>query len=149
MTNTYDDFVELMGLISQADGEPRIGGRMFGLLLVEGRALTLNDFAERLEISKASASTNARRLASIGVIEHIKSSHRQDSYALVPDLYRQMSLTMTERFLVRAEQIENMVSLLPDDGPSKVKQRIHGLAQCYRVSAETARQIFDQLPEMD
>lgn len=148
MSNTYDDFVELMGLISQADGEPRIGGRMFGLLLVEGRALTLNDFAQRLEISKASASTNARRLASIGVIEHIKRSNRQDSYALVPDLYRQMSLTMTERFLVRAEQIENMLPLLPD-GPSKVKQRIQGLAQCYRVSADTARQIFDQLPELD
>ena len=148
MSNTYDDFVELMGLISQADGEPRIGGRMFGLLLVEGRALTLNDFAQRLEISKASASTNARRLASIGVIEHIKRSNRQDSYALVPDLYRQMSLTMTERFLVRAEQIENMLPLLPD-GPSKVKQRIQGLAQCYRVSADTARQVFDQLPELD
>lgn len=148
MSNTYDDFVELMGLISQADGEPRIGGRMFGLLLVEGRALTLNDFAQRLEISKASASTNARRLASIGVIEHIKRSNRQDSYALVPDLYRQMSLTMTERFLVRAEQIENMLPLLPD-GLSKVKQRIQGLAQCYRVSADTARQVFDQLPELD
>ena len=148
MSNTYDDFVELMGLISQADGEPRIGGRMFGLLLVEGRALTLNDFAQRLEISKASASTNARRLASIGVIEHIKRSNRQDSYALVPDLYRQMSLTMTERFLVRAEQIENMLPLLPD-GSSKVKQRIQGLAQCYRVSADTARQVFDQLPELD
>ena len=148
MSNTYDDFVELMGLISQADGEPRIGGRMFGLLLVEGRALTLNDFAQRLEISKASASTNARRLASIGVIEHIKRSNRQDSYALVPDLYRQMSLTMTERFLVRAEQIENMLPLLPD-GSSKVKQRIQGLAQCYRVSADTARQMFDQLPELD
>lgn len=148
MPNTYDDFVELMGLISQADGEPRIGGRMFGLLLVEGRALTLNDFAQRLDISKASASTNARRLASIGVIEHIKRSNRQDSYALVPDLYRKMSLTMTERFLVRAEQIETMLPLLPD-GPSKVKQRIQGLAQCYRVSAETARQMFDQLPELD
>lgn len=148
MPNTYDDFVELMGLISQADGEPRIGGRMFGLLLVEGRALTLNDFAQRLDISKASASTNARRLASIGVIEHIKRSNRQDSYALVPDLYRKMSLTMTERFLVRAEQIETMLPLLPD-GPSKVKQRIQGLAQCYRVSAETTRQMFDQLPELD
>ncbi|MFG1495471.1 hypothetical protein ABMA57_02480 [Saccharospirillum sp. HFRX-1] len=148
MTKTYDDFVELMGLISQTDGEPRIGGRMFGLLLVEGRALTLNDFAQRLDISKASASTNARRLATIGVIEHIKSSNRQDSYALVPDLYRQMSRTMTERFLVRAEQIENMVSLLPTGSP-EAKQRIQGLAQCYRVSAETARQMFDQLPELD
>jgi len=148
MSNTYDDFVELMGLISQTDGEPRIGGRMFGLLLVEGRALTLNDFAERLEISKASASTNARRLATIGVIEHIKGSNRQDSYALVPDLYRQMSLTMTERFLVRAEQIESMLSLLPKGSP-KMTQRIQGLAQCYRVSAETTRQMFDQLPELD
>lgn len=148
MSNSYQDFVELMGLISQADGEPRIGGRMFGLLLVEGRALTLNDFAQRLEISKASASTNARRLASLGVIEHIKSSHRQDSYALVPDLYRQMSRTMTERFLVRAAEIETLLPLLPD-GPSGVKQRISGLAQCYRVSAETARQMIEQLPHMD
>lgn len=148
MSNTYDDFVELMGLISQADGEPRIGGRMFGLLLVEGRALTLNEFAQRLDISKASASTNARRLASIGVVEFRKGANRQDSYALVPDLFRQMSRTMTERFLVRAEEIEAMEPLLPDSLP-EAKRRIRGLAQCYRVSAETARQMIERLPPMD
>lgn len=148
MPNIYDDFVEFMGLISQADGEPRIGGRMFGLLLVEGRALTLNDFSERLGISKASASTNARRLASRGVIQHVKGAKRQDSYALVSDVFRQMSRTMTERFLVRAEQIEAMEALLPDDS-NGVKRRIHGLAQSFRVSAETTRQMFDQLPELD
>lgn len=148
MPNTYDDFIELMGLMSQADGEPRIGGRMFGLLLVEGRALTLNEFAQRLGISKASASTNARRLASRGVIEHVKHGNRQDGYALVPDLYRQMSRTMTERFLLRAEELETMETLLPA-GPSGAKERIHGLAQVFRISAETARQMFDQLPEMD
>lgn len=148
MSNSYDDFVELMGLISQADGEPRIGGRMFGLLLVEGRALTLNEFAQRLDISKASASTNARRLASRGVIEYVKHGNRQDGYALVPDLYRQMSRTMTERFLVRAEELETMEALLPD-GPTGAKERIRGLAKVFRISAETAQQMFDQLPEMD
>lgn len=148
MSNSYDDFVELMGLMSQADGEPRIGGRMFGLLLVEGRALTLNEFAQRLGISKASASTNARRLASRGVIEYVKQGNRQDGYALVPDLYRQMSRTMTERFLVRAEELEAMEAQLLE-GPSGAKSRIRGLAQVFRVSAATARQMFDQLPELD
>ena len=55
-------FVESLGLLAERYGMPRIAGRMIGLLLTDGGEHTLDDFAERLRVSKASASTNARLL---------------------------------------------------------------------------------------
>ncbi|MCW5722868.1 MAG: hypothetical protein KIS86_17190, partial [Devosia sp.] len=40
--SAVDRFIDEMGLITQQDGGPRIAGRIFGLLIVEGRELSLN-----------------------------------------------------------------------------------------------------------
>ena len=43
-----EDFIENMGLSLEADGLPRIAGRIFGLLLVSEGALSLDDLASEL-----------------------------------------------------------------------------------------------------
>ena len=79
MNDPIENFIEMMGLIYQADGAPRIAGRIFGLLLVEDEPHSLQGIAERLQVSKASASTNARLLAEKGVIRlTTKPGVRQD-----------------------------------------------------------------------
>lgn len=62
-------FVEQMGLICEADNPPRIAGRLFGLLIVEDGAYSLRQLADRLQVSRASVSTNARILTEIGIVE--------------------------------------------------------------------------------
>ena len=61
MHQTVADFVERMGLTLEGEGLPRIAGRLFGFLLVHPEAYSLDELAERLQVSKASISTNARR----------------------------------------------------------------------------------------
>ncbi|ODT69208.1 MAG: hypothetical protein ABS75_17630 [Pelagibacterium sp. SCN 63-23] len=80
-----DHFIEEMGLLSQESGEPRISGRILGLLVVEGRELSLGQISEKLGISRASASTNARLLARRGMV-HLtaRAGDRQDYYELSP-----------------------------------------------------------------
>lgn len=74
------DFVERMGMALEADGLPRIAGRIFGLLLVSEDCRSLNELAAELHVSKASVSTNARLLEQRGVLERdSRPSDRRDA----------------------------------------------------------------------
>ena len=63
------EFVERMGLVTQADGLPRIAGRIMGLMIVHGGSFGFTELTERLSVSRASISTNTRLLEDLGVIE--------------------------------------------------------------------------------
>ncbi|MFC3703706.1 GbsR/MarR family transcriptional regulator [Devosia honganensis] len=81
--SSVDRFIEEMGLIAQEAGESRISGRIVGLLIVEDREFSLAQISERLGISRASVSTNARMLARRGVIRRTAhAGDRQDYYEL-------------------------------------------------------------------
>ena len=68
-----------MGLALEADGLPRIAGRIFGLLLISEDALSLDKLASELRVSKASVSTNARMLEHRGVLEQVsRPADRRD-----------------------------------------------------------------------
>lgn len=89
--SSHDTFIERMGLASESDGLSRIAGRLFGALLLESEPRSLDDLAEQLDVSKASVSTEARRLLDRGVAERIgKPGDRRDYYALTPDFFAQI-----------------------------------------------------------
>src|SRR4051812_19620069 len=95
MEHATTQFIDRMGLLFEAEGQPRIAGRMFGCLLVSDDPRSLDQLAEALQVSKASVSTNARMLAEKGVIERVcRPSDRHDYYRVAPDLFSQ---TMAER----------------------------------------------------
>jgi len=88
-------FIERMALALEADGLPRIAGRIFGLLLVSEDCRSLDQLAAELHVSKASVSTNARLLEQRGVLErNSRPSDRRDYYRIPPDLF---SHTMAQR----------------------------------------------------
>lgn len=75
------ELTERMGILFEEDGFPRIAGRIFGLLLLSPEPLSLDDIAERLGVSKASVSTDARRLAHHGIVERVsRPADRRDYY---------------------------------------------------------------------
>jgi DNA-binding transcriptional regulator GbsR (MarR family) len=81
-------FVERMGLALEADGLPRIAGRIFGLLLISEDAHSLDDLAAELRVSKGSVSTNARLLEQRGLLERVcRPADRRDYYGVRPDLF--------------------------------------------------------------
>lgn len=110
----HHSFIERMGLAAESDGLSRIAGRLFGALLLDSEPRSLDDLAEQLAVSKASVSTEARRLLDRGVAERIgKPGDRRDYYALSPDFFAQII-----RFrLSRWEALRRLVRELPTSAP--------------------------------
>jgi DNA-binding transcriptional regulator GbsR (MarR family) len=80
-------FVERMGLLTEADGLPRIAGRIFGFLLVQPGECSLDDMGAALGVSKASISTDTRRLEQLGFLERTsRPGDRRDYYAISRDI---------------------------------------------------------------
>lgn len=81
-------FVERMGLAAETDGLPRIAGRLFGTLLLSAEPLSLDALTRILGVSKASVSTDARRLMTSGVVERVsRPGDRRDYYQMTPDFF--------------------------------------------------------------
>ena len=98
------DFIERMGLNAQADGMPRIAGRIMGLMVLDGGPLAFGELAERLQVSRGSISTNVRLLEGMGVIERVaKPGDRSDYFRLADEPYRALIAGVRER-AVRGER---------------------------------------------
>ena len=86
--NHQTRFIERSGLIAEREGFPRIAGRIFGLLLLSPGELSLDEIASRLAVSRASVSTDARRLVEAGIIERVgRIGDRKDYYQIAPTHY--------------------------------------------------------------
>lgn len=96
------DFVESIGVLWEADGLPRIAGRIFGYLIVQPEPCSLDELAAGLGVSKASISTDARRLEQLGLITRISlPGDRRDYYtidAAAPATGLEMRLRNLRRF---------------------------------------------------
>jgi predicted transcriptional regulator len=95
----HEWFVSEMGLTFEADGFTRIGGRLFGHLLLAERPLSLDEIAETLQVSKASVSTDARRLFEKGVVVRSgKPGDRRDYWQIAPDFFASIMEYRVERW---------------------------------------------------
>lgn len=104
---TCRDFVEKFALAQEGDGLPRIAGRIFGLLLIGERELSLDEITNELGASKGSASVNTRLLEQRGYIERISHpGDRRDYYRITPDLFER---TMEQR-LARWHRLQDVVN---------------------------------------
>ena len=130
-----DRFVEQMGLLSQEDGGPRIAGRIFGLLLIEGRPMTLHEIATRLRISKASASTNARLLASRNILRRrTRPGERQDYYELESNNEFRVLDAIGNKLSRSAALIDEVAEDVSSEDAA-AGERVRQLAEFYRQSA--------------
>jgi DNA-binding transcriptional regulator GbsR (MarR family) len=117
-------FTDRLALLFESDGQPPIAGRIFGLLLLNDDALSLDQLAESLGVSKASASTNARLLAQLGVIEQVRrQGSRKDYYRVVPDVFERSVAQRMARWRRFTEVIGEGRRTLPLSSP-QVRRRL-------------------------
>lgn len=84
-------FIEDLSLIAEADGIPRIAGRIVGLLLVLHEPLSFDDIVEQIHVSRASVSTNTRLLESRGAIRRVsRLGERRDFFEAGPDFLERL-----------------------------------------------------------
>ena len=105
------EFVDRMGHGAESDGLSPIAGRLFGLLLISEAPLSLDDLAEALGVSKASISTEARRLLDRGIVERVSArGDRRDYYELAPDFFAQVIRSRVARWR-KLHDLVNRVNL--------------------------------------
>ncbi len=103
-----NEIVERTGLKFEADGLPRIAGRILGYLLLAREPKSLDEMADDLLASKTSASTNARLLERAGVVERAsRPGDRRDYYRITEDLHAKL-------LEVRLRQLRDTQDLLAD-----------------------------------
>jgi DNA-binding transcriptional regulator GbsR (MarR family) len=111
-------FSDRMGQIFENEGEQRTAGRMFGFLLVSEGVVSLDHLAEALGVSKASASTNARALAQMGVLERVsRPGDRHDYYGIAPDLFTHTMTRRLQRWQRFTEAVQDARRTIPSQSP--------------------------------
>lgn len=145
-TDAVAEFIEQIGVLTQADGSPRIAGRIFGLAIVENQPLSLQEIAERLQVSKASVSTNARRLAQSGLLRRTtRAGSREDLYQLPRDPYRELLRTMTRNLREKAAAVAEIEERFTDDHAA-IRKRVRHLVDFYVTAADVLADWYDKLP---
>ncbi len=66
-----NDFLHIIGEKAEKFGFSRIAGQLEGLLLFSNRPMSLDEMADRLEVSKGSVSTNIRFLERFKVVRKV------------------------------------------------------------------------------
>lgn len=134
-TSYNDKFVEQMGLIFARQHHPRISGRLFGLLYIEQSSHSITQIAERLGVSKASISTNARALQRNGIIKQVsKSGDRQDYYEISEALFIKLLSTQAIEAQSSSVEISEIAQAMPVE-MAETRERIEKLAFFYNKTA--------------
>ena len=124
MDRTHQHFIGRMGHAAETNGLSPIAGRLFALLLLSDAPRSLDDIAAGLEVSKASVSTEARRLVERGVVERTRrAGDRRDYYELAPDFFAQIVESRIEqwrRIQALITSMREMSNTLPPTRPVDV-----------------------------
>ncbi|HEX2188338.1 MAG TPA: MarR family transcriptional regulator [Longimicrobiaceae bacterium] len=114
MQGATNAFIETMGRHFEEEGIPRIAGRLFGLLMVNEDPCSLDEMADRLQVSKGSISTNSRLLEQWGVIERVnRPGDRRDYYRIAPDMESRMLERQMEHVARLRERLRDGLDSLP------------------------------------
>ena len=118
MNPAYTQFIDRMGIAAETDGMSPIAARLFSLLLLSEEPQSLDELADALGVSKASVSTDARRLLERGIVERVaKPADRRDYYELSPDFFARIieaRASRWRRMQLLANEVRDQVGHLPD-----------------------------------
>jgi DNA-binding transcriptional regulator GbsR (MarR family) len=130
-TDAAVELVEKMGLEFEADGGPRIAGRILGYLLLSPQPRSLDRMARDLLVSKTSASTNARLLERRGALERVsRPGDRRDFYRISPNLHLRILARSVERIRAMSELMETACTSSPRQ-PVEVQDRLRTFGEFF------------------
>lgn len=134
-----EEFVERVGRFFEGDGAARTSGRMLGLLLLSTREMSIDEIADRLKVSRASVSTNARQLETIGILDRVSHmGDRRDFYRTADDLERTLLRLRMQR-LARVEELLEAGTATPAARDERVRGRLHAVARLHGCAAKALR----------
>jgi len=132
------EFIERLGVATEAEGLPRIAGRLMALLLLLDRACTLDELTRRLGVSHGSVSTNTRLLESLGVVERAsRPGDRRVYYRLGSDPYGRLLEGSVRRMRRIAGIVEDARRALPRE-MTGARSRLAEMGRFYGITIRHA-----------
>ena len=141
-----EQYVERMGLIWEAEGLPRIAGRILGFLALQDAPCTLDDIAGALRVSKASVSNDARRLEQLHLVERAgRPGDRRDYYQVAPD----MPVRVVAQKLADLERLHAAMAAARDlpETPAPVRTRLASFASFHSRVITHLRELIAAHPD--
>ena len=141
-------FIERVGLMAQADGLPRIAGRLVGYFVMYGGPFSLSELAEKLQISRASVSTNGRLLAGLGILEKTTMpGERQDYYRLATSPYKQLIQGYIDRMAQSSANVADMEAVLiaENSNDAEMLSRVESMKNFYNTAIDNSKQLLELL----
>jgi HTH-type transcriptional regulator, glycine betaine synthesis regulator len=97
-SDTVHQFVEAWGAMGALWGINRSVARVHALLMANEAPLSLDEIAEKLQISKGNASMSLRELRNFGVVRQVEApGDRRDFYVTEPDVWTMFFRILKER----------------------------------------------------
>jgi DNA-binding transcriptional regulator GbsR (MarR family) len=97
-SDTIQQFVEAWGAMGALWGINRSVARVHALLMATEGQLSLEEIAEKLQISKGNASMSLRELRTFGVVRQVEvPGDRRDFYVTEPDVWTMFFRILKER----------------------------------------------------
>lgn len=142
MLRPREQVIEDFGLYFEQYGLPRILGRIYGLLMITNDpVLGLDQMAEQLGISKASASTCARQLQTFTLIEKVSlPGNRRDYYRVSPDAHAKYLRTSLHKSLQFANLIQKAAQLR--DLTPQARAKLERIEHLYEALTEIIEDFF-------
>ena len=105
--------VEIFADLAELFGNPKSYGQIYGLLFAREAPLSMEEIAQRLEISQGSTSQGLRQLEAFGaVIKERHNGSRQALYTAKLEMKLLISGFLKERVIPRLESTESRVKAL-------------------------------------
>ena len=143
LSDTEKDFVERRGLMAEDDGQPRILGRIWGLLMVVGVPISSSKIAELLAVSRGSVSTNLKLLEIMDIIKKsTKTGERETYYSMAPQPYSSLISMYCKRIQANLKMIEETMETIKRP---EAKERMKDMATFYRLTLETNKELHKKL----
>ncbi len=161
-----DSMLNGLGQLSDYFGFSKTMGQLYGALLLSDRPLCLDDFVERLDISKANASINMRTLENLGIVRQVwvrGSSGRRKYYEAETDFLQIVSNILASRELrdveralsVMQENSRRLQASMPDMSAEDrqlaevYQDRIHKMESLFRLAQLIIASVLSQVGEAD
>jgi len=141
-----EQFLERFALLSEAEGLPRIAGRLMATFLLDGGPISFSQLAERLNASRASISTNTRMLEHYRMIERVRlPGQRQDYFQFTKDPYTHA----IRQCVALYGKLQESIALLRASTalPADTLERLDHASEFYSVAADAMEQLIADLQQ--
>lgn len=140
----HDNMLDGLGQLSDYFGFSKVMGHLYTTVLLSPEPLCLDDFVERLDISKASVSTNLRTLEHLGMVRRVWSKDRGDRrkfYEAETDFWQIITNVLSGREL---RDVERAIATM-DDNVARLRESMPDMSPANQDVAKLYLERIEQI----